>query len=90
MYRDSHTTVRNRRGYYWFADRTVPLMKRCKWFKTVMKLIMIDPMTSYGKYYYRLSKVGVIFTPLAAAWLLLFDLLGRRPPYRRRGTKEVV
>ena len=90
MYRDTHTTLRNRRGYYWFSDRIVPLMHRHKWFKMLMKLTMTEPMTSYGKYYYGFNRLGALFAPLTAAWLLVFDTLGHRPPYTRRGTKEVV
>lgn len=75
-YRDSHMTTRNRRGYYWLSDRLVPLIKQYKLAKYLVKLLMVSPMTSYGKYYYRISKLGVLFTPITAAWLLIFDLIG--------------
>ena len=89
-YRDKYTTIRNRRGYYWFSDRVVPLMAKHSLFKRFMKMVMTAPMTSYGKYRYKVDKKGIIFAPLVQAWLALFFILGCRPPYRRRGTDEIV
>jgi hypothetical protein len=89
-YRDKATTVRNRRGYYWFSDKVLPLMKKHKWIKRLMKLIMTGPMTSYGKWFYGLNKIGFIFLPVTAFWMRLFHVLGYRKPYQRVGTKEVV
>lgn len=90
LYRDQNVTTRTQRGYYWFADRVVPRMKKFRFIKEIMKFVMVSPLTAYAKYYYRFNRIGVVFSSLTAAWLLFFDLLGRRPPYRRRGTQEVV
>jgi len=89
-YRDEHMTKRNRRGYYWLSDRLVPLMKKSKAVRAIVKLVMIDPMTSYGKHYYGINQIGVVFAPVASFWLRLFTLLGFRKPYTRRGTQETV
>lgn len=89
-YRDSHMTMRNRRGYYWLADRLVPLMERSRTVKYLVNLLMVRPMTCYGDYFYKGNSTGFIFAPITQFWLTTFTLLGYRPPYRRRGTKEVI
>lgn len=89
-YRDEHMTVRNRRGYCWLADRLVPLMQRSKSVHKLVEWCMVDPMTSYGKWFYGEGHVGVVFAPVVKVWLKVFDLLGHRKPYTRRGTHEVV
>lgn len=89
-YRDEHMTVKNRRGYCWLADRLVPLMGRSKWIKGIVGLVMVKPLTKYGKYHYGYERVGIIFRPLRDMWLAVFTLLGNRPPYKRAGTGEVV
>lgn len=89
-YRNNHTTLRNRRGYCWLADRLVPLMKKYKAIKILINFLMIKPMTSYGKYYYGYNKHGWIFAGLTKGWLLTYSILGMRPPYQRKGTKEIV
>jgi hypothetical protein len=89
-YRDEHLTVANRRGYYWLSDRLVPIMQKRSWVRRLVKIAMIDPMTSYGKHFYGLNHIGALFSPIASMWLRVFSLLGQRSPYRRRGTGEVV
>ena len=90
LYRDTHMTTRNRRGYCWLSDRLVPMMQRSKLIRLLVKHTMVSPMTYYGKYYYGLNKLGALFAPLTKAWLIIFTILGLRAPYTRRGTKEVV
>ncbi len=89
-FRDEHMTVRNRRGYYWLADRLVPKMKKHKWVKKLVRLFMVDPMTTYGGFCYGYNKRGAVFAPISLFWRGVFNLLGMRPPYRRRGSREVV
>lgn len=89
-YRDSHMNVRNRRGYYWLADCLVPLMEKSKAVKYLVNLLMVRPMTYYGDYYYKGNSTGFVCAPITQFWLTTFTLLGYRPPYRRRGTEEVV
>ncbi len=83
-YRDEHMTDRNRRGYYKLADKIVPLMKKSKLFKWIVRLVMTDPMVSYGEYYYKQGKIGLIFKPVTKFWLKTFDLLGGDKPYLRK------
>lgn len=89
-YRDSHMTMRNRRGYYWLADRLVPLMERSRAIKYLVNLLMVRPMTYYGDYYYNKDPIGFIFAPITQFWLIVFTFLGYRSLYCRRGTEEVV
>jgi len=90
LYRDLKMNRRNRRGYYWLADRLVPLMEKFHPVKKLVKAVMVNPMLAYGEYYFGMKCSGVIFAPIAAFWLLTFTLLGLRPPYRRRASQEVV
>lgn len=89
-YRELKMNRRNRRGYYWLSDRLVPWMEKSRAVKALVNLCMVKPMVSYGKHYFNLNKIGVVFTPITAFWLLFYSVLGHRPPYRRKGTVEVV
>jgi len=89
-YRDLKMTVHNKRGYYWLSDRLVPLMKKFKKVKRIVRFVMVGPMKEYGRYYFKQNKTGVVFAPVAAFWLCIFTLLGMRKPYQRKGTNEIV
>lgn len=89
-YRDKKMNTRNRRGYYWLADRLVPLMEKSKIATWIVKWAMVKPMTCYGKHYYNLGQIGALYAPITALWRGIFNLLGHRPPYQRQGTEEVV
>lgn len=89
-YRDLKMNIQNRRGYYWLSDRLVPWMVKSRLIKSLVSFLMVKPMTSYGKHYFGLNRIGAIFTPITAFWLLVYSMLGHRPPYRRKGTMEVV
>ena len=89
-YRDKKMNTRNRRGYYWLADKLVPLMEKNKIAAWMVKWLMVKPMTCYGKYYYNLGRMGALYAPITAIWRGIFNLLGHRPPYQRQGTEEVV
>jgi hypothetical protein len=88
-YRDQHMTSRNRRGYYRLADKLVPLMRKSKIVKHLVRFLMTKPMTFYGKYFYKLNPWGVLAAPITAFWLCVFDLMGRKAPYVR-SNGEVV
>lgn len=89
-YREEKMTVRNRRGYYWLADRLVPLMERSRFVKTMVAWLMVNPMTIYGKYYFGINKYGFIFAPITSFWLRVYTILGFQKPYKRRGTEVIV
>ena len=88
-YRDEHMTDKNRRGYYKVADKIVPLMKKSKVFKQVVKFFMTDPMVSYGKYFYGQGRVGIIFKPITKFWLSIFNLLGGKKKYVRSNGEAI-
>lgn len=86
-YRDEHMTDKNRRGYYRIADKIVPMMQKSKAFKWAVRIVMTGPMVSYGKYFYGVGKIGIIFAPVAKMWLKIFDLLGSGTYTRKNGEK---
>ena len=88
-YRDEHMTEKNRRGYYKVADKIVPIMKRSKAFKLLIRLVMTAPMVSYGKYYYGKGKIGLAFKPVAKLWLGMFDWIGGDTPYIRKNGEVI-
>lgn len=89
-YRDENTSLRTKRGYYWLSDRLVPKMRASARFTRLIRILMTTPMTSYGKFHYGLGKIGLIFVPITALWLLTFRILGHRPPYRRHNSDIIV
>jgi hypothetical protein len=82
-YRDQHMTSRNKRGYYRLADKLVPLMRKSKIVKHLVRFLMTKPMTFYGRYFYKLNPWGVLAAPITAFWLCVFELMGRKAPYVR-------
>lgn len=75
-YRDENMTVRNCRGYYRMAEVLVPLMRKYPLAKLAVRLLMTDPLVSYGKWYYGEGRIGWIFAPVKTFWLGVFDLVG--------------
>ena len=88
-YRDEKMTLRNRRGYYKLSDVLVPLMRKYKLVKFLVRLLITDPLVCYGKYYYGENKIGVIFKPVHDFWMGMFNFLGQDHEYVRE-TGEVV
>lgn len=87
-YRDEHMTERNRRGYYRLAEKLVPLMRKSKFWHKAVEWCMVKPMTSYGKYFYGLGRIGALFAPVTAFWLGVYNLLGYGKVVRGNG--EVI
>ena len=88
-YRDEYMTDRNRRGYYKLAEVLVPLMRNSNVFKWIVTKTFADPLVSYGKYYYRQNKIGVLYSPLRSFWMKVFDILGGKTEFIREN-KEIV
>lgn len=89
-YRDEHMTDKNRRGYYKVAEVLVPLMRKSKVVKTLVRLTMTDPMVAYGKAFYgEGTKLGLVFKPVAKFWIGLFDYMGGDHPFIRENGEVV-
>jgi hypothetical protein len=82
-FRDEHMTERNKRGYYKLAEILVPLMRKSKAVKFLVRVFMTDPMVCYGKYHYHQNRIGRLFKPLTNLWLKLFDFLGQEHKFIR-------
>lgn len=88
-YRNEKMTEKNRRGYYKLSEVLVPLMRKYKPVKWAVRLLMTDPLVSYGKAYYGEGKLGKIFKPVVKFWLGLFDYLGGEHPFIRENGEVV-
>lgn len=88
-YRDENMTERNRRGYYKLSEVLVPLMRKSKFIKGLVLFTMVDPLVSYGKYYYGKGKIGRIFTPVKNFWMKMFDYLGQDHEFIRENGEVV-
>jgi len=88
-YRDENMTERNRRGYYKVAEVLVPLMRKSKLAKFLVRVLMTDPLVAYGKYYYGEGQSGIIFAPLKTFWLSVFEVVGGECEFVRE-TGETV
>lgn len=75
-FRDENMTEKNRRGYYKLSEVLVPLMRKYPLVKSLVRLTMTDPLVAYGKYHYKKSKFGKIFSPVKKFWLKTFEYLG--------------
>jgi hypothetical protein len=77
QFRDENMTEQNRRGYYKLSEVLVPLMRKSKLVKGLVRLFMTDPLVAYGKAYYGTGhRAGFIFAPLKNFWLKTFEYLG--------------
>jgi hypothetical protein len=88
-YRDEAVTPRRMRGYYKLGEVLVPLMRKSKIVKGLVRLTMVDPLVSYGKYYYGKGKIGKIFTPVKNFWMKMFDYLGQDHEFIRENGEVV-
>jgi hypothetical protein len=88
-YRDEAVTPRRKRGYYKLSEVLVPLMRKYKPLKWLVRKTMVDPLVSYGKYHYGKGKLGVIFTPVKDFWMKMFDYLGQDHEFIRENGEVV-
>ena len=72
------------------SEVLVPRMKRSGIWKRAVRVFMTKPMISFGKWYYGQGRIGIVFLPLAAAWMWVFDRLGASVESFVRGNGEVV
>jgi hypothetical protein len=77
-YRDEHGTADQRVGYKKIARWLVPLMKRSSMIKSLVKWLMVKPMITAGKAFYKENRWGYIFYPFLYGWLKLFEMVGKR------------
>jgi hypothetical protein len=88
-YRDEYMTDKNKRGYYKLAEVFVPLMRKYPIFKWLVTKTFADPLVSYGKYYYGQNKHGVLYYPVKAFWMKVFDVLGTETEFVRENGEVV-
>jgi len=88
-YRDEFVTARNKRGYYKLAEVIVPMMRKSRTIKALVRLTMTDPLVSYGKWHYTKMGFGWIFKPVKDFWLRTFDFLGQDTQFVRENGEVV-
>lgn len=88
-YRDEHMTLRNQRGYYKLSEVLVPLMRKSRIVKFLVRTAMTRPMILAGKYFYGYGGIGWLFVPLAYWWVNLFDYLGQDHEFIRENGEKL-
>jgi hypothetical protein len=89
-FRDEQMTEKNRRGYYKVSEVLVPLMRKYKCVKLMVRVCMTDPLVAYGKAHYKEgSPLGLIFSPLKNFWFNMFDYLGGEHPFIRENGEVI-
>ncbi len=66
-----------RRGYIRMSKWLVPAMRVSVVARTLVGCLLTRPLTSYGKWYYGEGKVGVVFKPVEAFWMKVWEKLGK-------------
>lgn len=64
-------------GYKRMAKWLVPLMKRNKFIKNIIRLTMTQPLGKYADYFYGKNNYGWLFYP-TKIWTLIWNIYGRR------------
>lgn len=89
-FRDENMTQRNKRGYYKLSEVLVPVMRKSKVAKFLVRTLMTDPLVAYGKAHYGTgSKLGLLFKPVVNFWLKAFDYLGQDHEFIRENGEVV-
>lgn len=88
-YRDEHMTDRNRRGYYKLSEVLVPMMRKSRLVKGLVRITMTDPLVSYGKWHYTKKGLGFLFAPVKNFWLKTFDYLGQDHEFIRENGEVI-
>jgi hypothetical protein len=65
-------------GYKKMASWLVPLMKRSRLIKNIIRYSMTKPLGKYADWYYGKNHYGWIFTPNKLFWVGIWDIYGRR------------
>ena len=71
------------------SEVLVPLMRKSKIVKAGVRVLMTDPLVSYGKYYYGENMMGKVFEPVKDFWVSTFDYLGGDHPFVRENGETV-
>lgn len=87
--RDEEVTPRMRRGYYKLSEVLVPVMRKSRVAKALVRTLMTDPMVYCGKWYYEGRGFGWIFYPLTTAWFKVYDYLGQDHKFVRENGEIV-
>jgi len=69
-------------GYRWLSFKLVPLMRRSKLFKCLVRFLLTQPLTKYAEWKYGDNSYGFLFKPLAFFWIGVWKNLGRYITYR--------
>lgn len=64
-------------GYDKLSGLLIPLMRKSKWFKLFIKTVMVLPLISRAKFYYRKNRIGWLFIPLGALWVVTWYVIGK-------------
>jgi hypothetical protein len=76
-YRDEHGTLEQKIGYKVLASVLVPLMRKKKWVKSLVRWLMVKPMIWAGKGFFGEQPSGKIFYPFLYGWLKVFENIGK-------------
>ena len=88
-FRDERMTEKNRRGYYKLSEVLVPMMRKSRFVKFIVRTTMTSPMVAYGKFYYGKGRAGFLAKPIVNFWLNLFEYLGGDHPFIRENGEVV-
>jgi hypothetical protein len=89
-FRDENMTVQNRRGYYKVSEVLVPLMRKSKLIKLLVRVSMTSPLVAYGKAFYgEGSRLGLVLKPVVNFWLKTFNYLGGEHPFIRENGETI-
>lgn len=64
-------------GYGKLSSLLIPLMRRSKLAKALVKTVMVKPLISRAKFYYRKNRIGWLFIPLGAMWVAIWYMIGK-------------
>lgn len=64
-------------GYILTAAIFVPMMRKFRWFKQLIRLTMTQPLKRYAEAYYKGSSRGLFLWPIAKTWVAVWWLIGK-------------
>lgn len=67
-------------GYKNMSNWLIPLMRKYNSVKFAVRMLMIEPLTSYARWFFDKNCYGFVFLPMACFWTLFWRLYGRLKP----------
>ena len=78
-FRDEHYSDESyvAQGYKLMSQWLVPMILRSKFVRSLIRGLMLNPMSKCARYYYTSDRKWIIYSPIALFWTIFWDMTAR-------------